>query len=532
MRSYVLCLMLIAALATASACSSRSDNIPESDDLLPEWQQQSLEGRRGDSEPAEAVNPLPQSLQQTVTRLRADLEAKGYAVAQGYAHLFTIDDCKYLIESLGNCLGNNPAAPYIFTSVPLWPDEFADENLREAFGPLPKDTWATFRLDEREAIVILAHLPPPARYFGRLTYVASREGRIDPADPVFRSVTDPFLRDLLFMPSPTPSRSLIFGTIGNSDNHVTIAKASGAAFEQDRYFITTADAVMARAVTDALLRAGVPNRNQVFIDPVSTELVRVGLGAEADDLTIWFRYARPDDEQAGERWRQQLPLTVLRVRDTDEKRATQPYPTPAYDPRTARSELGLADDLAGLRQAVRQHWQQPDAPEQPFQSLELTVDLIGQHCIERPMNCLGDIQDSDWRISRPANIDAGEVLAVVGTLGTATGNATYSSIALNRTSVLTGVGNVFDEQMATTAAGFADTVDNTDLFFVYYFARDCTGLAHCFQVTEELIPQGELLTFVERNYIVPGTARGADPKQRLNSTVIVLDGAKRPSSRP
>lgn len=518
MRSLKLGILVVVATTALSACGHRTQNAPQKGARRPESQQQQ-------------INQLPPSLQQKVDKVKADLEAKGYEVGQGYMSLFTIDDCKYMVQAIGNCLGNNPAAPYIVPSVPLWPDEYADPKLKDAFGPAPNNTWGTYRLDEREAIVILGELPPPAKYFGRLTYVFSRQGIINPADPVYQSVTDPRLKQLLFQRAPDPARSVIAGTIGNSQNNVTIKQASGAAFGQERYFITTADQVMDREMRAALLRAGVPNANQIYTDPVAKDLVRVGLNAEADDLTMLIRYARPEDEQAADRWRQRLPMTVLRVRDKNKQRKTEPFPTPAYDPRTAKSELGLEGDLSNLVRAVKQQWGQPDAPEQRFQSLEETVDLIGQHCIQRPMNCLGDIQDQDFRIALPASIDAGEVLAVVGTLGTATGNATYSSIAVNRSSVLTGVGNVFDVEMAGSANSFGKTVKNTEKLYAYYFARDCTGLSNCFTVTEEMIPKGESITFVSRDYIVPGTTRGADPALRLNATTIILDGKKRPASQ-
>lgn len=475
-----------------------------------------------------SAHQLPASLEQKVRNLQADLEAKGYKVTRGFWDLFTIEDCQFSIAVAGNCFGNNPASPYINPSVPLWPDEFVDEHIKDLFGPMPEDTQVNFRLDEREALVVLAQLPPPGKFFGMHTYVFSREGIIDPTNLVFQSVTDPFLRDLLFAASPNPSRSQVNATFGNSINNVVIERQSGAAFDQQRFFIITPDAVMERAVTEALLRAGVPDRNQVFTTPVSTEVFRAGLGPEADDLSIFIRYTRPEDEAAGEQWRQQLPLAVLRVRDMNTARPTEPYPKPAYDERTARSELGLQGELAALIEAVKQHWGQTFAPEQPFQNLELAVDLVGQHCLERPMNCIGDNQDEDWRLSQRYSIDSGQVLAVMGTLKTATGNATYSSIALNRSSVLQGIGNVFDEDLAGTASAFSETVGNTDQFYVQYFARDCTGLSHCFEVTEEMIPKGETVTFIERNYVVPGTARGADSRQTLTPLVIVFDGKARP----
>jgi hypothetical protein len=133
---------------------------------------------------------LPSSLEQSIERLRTDLQARGYEVAQGSWKLFTIQDCKFAIASLGNCLGNNPTAPYVFPSVPLWRDEYVDRDMKDVFGPLPHDTSATFRLDEREALIILALLPPLGKYFGLQTYVYSRQGGINTADPVYRGLTD------------------------------------------------------------------------------------------------------------------------------------------------------------------------------------------------------------------------------------------------------------------------------------------------------------------------------------------------------
>jgi hypothetical protein len=119
---------------------------------------------------------LPESLERKVRNLQTELEAEGYQVARGAWNLFTIEDCKFAIETVGSCLGNNPAAPYLIPSVPLWPDEFVDENMRDLLGPAPGDTLWTYRLDEREALVVLAQLPPPGRYFGMQTYISSREG--------------------------------------------------------------------------------------------------------------------------------------------------------------------------------------------------------------------------------------------------------------------------------------------------------------------------------------------------------------------
>jgi hypothetical protein len=481
---------------------------------------------------AEDKGRLPAPLAQKVNNLSADLQAKGYKVAPGAFNLFTVEDCRYAIKSIGNCVGNNPAAPYIIPSVPLWPDEAVDEHMRDLLGPTPGDTWWTYRLGKREALVVAALLPPPAAYFGLETYIFSRQGSINTSDKIYRTVKDPFIKSVLFMLSPNPSRVLFFSSVGDTINDVVVERQSGAAFNQERFFIITPDAAMARELTAALLRAGVPDRNQVFVEPISPALARLGLDADADDLMTIVRYASPNDEQAGEQWRHRLPLAILRVRDTSTTRATAPYPPPVREKRTARSELGLQDDVEHLVTAVKQQWGQSAAPAGPFKSLLLMVDLIGEHCLKRPMNCLGDNSDADYQISPTATIDSGEVVAAVGTLGTATDNATYVSLSANWIPALKGVANISDAQLTGSASAFAGSVENTDKLYLHYFTRDCGTMPHCTEITEEMIPRGGALKIIQRDYVVPGTTLGPDPKLLINPTLIILDGTIRPPTTP
>jgi hypothetical protein len=183
---------------------------------------------------------LPKSLEQKVKNFRIDLETRGYQVAQRNWHLFTIEDCKFPLETIGICMGNNPAAPYVIPTLPLWPDEFVDDTMKDLLGPTQGDTWWTYRLDEREALVVLAQLPPPGRYFSIETYVFTREGEINTNDEIYQSVqADPFMQSILFKKSPNPSRLLTFASVGDNNNNVVIEQQSGAAFDQQRFFIIT-----------------------------------------------------------------------------------------------------------------------------------------------------------------------------------------------------------------------------------------------------------------------------------------------------
>ncbi|MDD4975902.1 MAG: hypothetical protein PHY93_16210, partial [Bacteriovorax sp.] len=225
---------------------------------------------------ASDANAFPLSLSAKVQSFKANLEANGYEVLRGNWNLFTIDDCKYAIAKMGNCFGNNPASPYIIPTVPLWPDEFVDHYLKDAIGPTQGDTWWTHRFDEREAIVVLGDLPPPGGYFGIESYVFTRQGTINTNDEIYKSLTDEFMKSILFMPSPTPSRIMVFSSIGDSNNNVTIQRQSGASWDQERYFIITPDAVMERKMSEALLEAGAHDRSQIFTEPVSKDIARLG----------------------------------------------------------------------------------------------------------------------------------------------------------------------------------------------------------------------------------------------------------------
>jgi hypothetical protein len=426
-------------------------------------------------------------------------------------------------------MGNNPTAPYVIPSVPLWQDEYADGTMRDLLGPTANHTWWTHRFDPREAIVILGLLPPHGRYFGIQSYAFSRQTSLNTSDSIYRAATDPFMKNVLFLGSPNPSRLLVFSSLGDSQNNVTIERQSGGAFEQERSFIITPDAVMERNLRGALLQAGVPDQKQIFTEPVSADIARLGLDAPADDFMTLIRYALPANEAAGNDWRKHIPLVIFRVRDRNTARATEPYPAPVLEDRVANSELGLKGDADRLVEAVKLRWGQPTAPTSSFFSLRLAVDLLGKHCLLRPMNCLGDSSDADYQASATEGLDSGQVLAVVGTLGTATGNAIYTSLSLNWLPPLKGVANITDEALTGSASSYFAPGIATDKFYLHYFARDCRNLRNCLTVTPDLVPVGHLLKIIQRNYIVPGSNRGPDPSRVLNPTLVVLNGSSRPS---
>lgn len=527
MRIITVCAALL--LGALSACVDNSALAPNS--------QRVAGGALTSTDPLSNANRLPASLEQKVGLVRADLETRGYAVARGYWTLWGIDDCKYPIQTLGYCYGNNPTAPYVLAVVPQWKDEYVDQRFHHIITEPQRNMIVNYRLDSREALVVLAQMPPAARYFGIGTNVFTREDAFNPGDIILpRVAADPLLQSILFGISPDPARRMMIASIGNATNNVVIERQTGEpAWGKQRYFVITSDDDLAKEITEALGRAGVPS-SAVFTEPVSPSLVHLGLDRPSDDLFTYIRYSLPDDKAMGEEWRRQLPLTILRVRDISSRQYGKPFSIPTYTTRTANyDETVLVNDFNALLNAVRARWGQPQADTVRSFSAYRFLDLVGQHCLgypdpgRGPMDCLGDTQDADYQISPSFHIDDGQVIAAVGTLATRTGNATYVSVSVNWFPQLVGVANLDDTQLDGTAGDFAGAVQHAPLFYVYYVARDCTGLKNCLEVSRKLVPAGERIKLIQRNYINPGSTSGADPFKLLNPFAIVLDGRNRPT---
>lgn len=497
------------------------------------------------TDPLSNINRLPAALEQTVGALRTNLESNGFDVARGYWTLWGAEDCRYPIQTVGYCYGNNPTAPYVMAILPTWQEEYVDQRFHHLVNEPLRNMSAIHRLDPREALVIVAQLPPEAKYFGLGSNIFTREAELNTQDPIFSNPNfplDALMQNLLFGASPDPTRRMMVASIGNSINNVVIQEQSQKSpWDRPAYIIITSDAGMESEVKDALIAAGA-QANDIFTEPVAPDLVKVGLDRSADDMITYIRYAVPSNPTDGEKWRKELPLTILRVRDMSPRTYNQPLPIPAYYARQSNfDEKQLAPDFLNLQDAVRSAWTQTGVPSRSFISMYKALDLVGQHClgygypdpnvIRGPMDCLGDSQDSDYQFGPSGQIDNGEVVAIMGVLSTATNNATYTSLSVNWFPQLVGVANIDDSQLAGSAANFADVLgEKANQFYLYYVARDCSGLSHCLQLSTKAIPAGATLKFIQRNYITPETKVGPNPDMIMPPVMIIFDGRYRPAT--
>jgi hypothetical protein len=514
----------------------------------------------GGMAPASADSPIPKNkvplqVEITTRRLTDGLKQQGYEVAPGYFKLYRERDCPYSYEVLHSCLGNNPAAPYVLPIVPPWPDEWVDPATANMVGPTVEGYNASYRLDPREAIVILGQLPPPARYFGLQTYLLSRPGEWDETSDQYKFVSETLhsLLGTFFIKLPKNDERLeLFADLSDPINNVVIEKGSDEVWDQKRYFVITPDKNMDDAVRQALSQLGIAD-NDVFTQQIPSMLgdtkMAIGLDEGSDDFLTVLRYAMPDDGgkegTPSHTWREALPLEVLRIRDTRPAHQPQPYPWVDFEARsgTTPPETDLASDLITLAKAVCSRWGQPcnlegkdfDQRVPPLLNMQpKPLLLTGPECVKVGMNCIAPNEDAAYFMGKKLPFPDDRVYALVGALGTQTGNATYVGLGLNSSRTQLGFDNIDDDKLAGTANAY--DVPNHELFFLQYFARDCLRIkeltegSHCSSMVDLLPrcydiedPNCEMLSLSVRNYLLPDSRRGPAPELTLSPRLIPLE---------
>lgn len=512
------------------------------------------------------VNKVPGQLESKAQQLTYLLHTQGYEVLRGYFKLYTNADCDLSYWVMHTCYANNPAAPYVLPIVPPWPGqrgpgEWVDPATKGAFGKTLYGYNASHRFDPREALIILAQMPPPASYFGQQTYLFTRAGELHTNSSQYQWINKniPYMLPVFFGLVPhepqNAHRVEIMADVSDSNNNAVIANKSGNFWNQFRYFIVTPNPAMDSAVRKLFANIGVAD-NAVFTEKIPNHLlelpvpppvpddtaVRFGLHQQADDFVTVIRYAMPVDESSADRWRQDLPLVVLRVRNLGAENQTYQWPgfekrTPSQPPETWYDDQPQ-NYLTSLATAICAMWNQPGCETTPFLNLQLRpFKLTGPECLVAWMNCLAPGEDSSYLMSGKLPLDADHVYAIVGPLSTATNNATYVGLGLNSSVKQLGFDNISGDKLAGSAYGYTSAIPS-EMFFVQYFARDCTGLRdrlpsdvtfNCYPIGDKLPwcqdktdPGCDMLNLSLRGYIRPTTQRATDPASVLSTRFIVL----------
>ncbi len=498
-----------------------------------------------------------------------DLKESGFQVSEGYPMLYEDACAKYTYTALQSCFGNNPVAPYVIPVVKAWPDESVGPTPVDTFGEVRPGYIPTFRLDPRDAVVIYGQMPPPGKYMSVTTYVWTQHGRWKAKDYNVWATTPnypPIRYTFSTVPPNDPKSGRIwsFSTLGDAVNNVDMQQKSGESpFGKDRYFIITPSASTDQAVRRVLQARGVRD-SDIFTEQIPRRddvgpIGPLGMDENAIEFFTFFRYAIPDDQAVAKLWWNSFngdnpPLTVMRVRAPSFLGPVERYDLLTYGERTARSEAYLAGDLQDLVNAVCDRvssiagLHSADCTQSPPASSFMVDPLrdfgvAGPYCRKVNMWC-GDQTDAGLFFTGPLPLDSRQVYAVVSTLATETGNATYVGLSVNDASTYLAPTGTVGTFLKGSADGYADTVNNTDKFFVHFFTRSCDQLTNllpparfrqdCTEIDKDMVPKkgdtnapGDPALFGMfwpgiRDYTAPGSARGPDTNKLLTPRILTF----------
>lgn len=433
------------------------------------------------------------SLRERVRALRGGLLDAGFSVRRGAFEVFRTEDC----SDLERCWYNNPTSPYAVFGVPLADGE-PDPDPEGRGGRLLSDRnlFRIFRLDPSEAIVWIGRTPPGGYYFSFTPYLYSR---YDPeGDGVVRY----------------GNRAEVYGSLGDSINNVTISTSAGeSSFGAESVVIMTGDRGVDARVREVLGRAGLGGdiANTLVVPQRSadgeTPLVKLGLGEEADILSMLMRIAHGGEAEMTEElagWLADPRAHVLRVR-MQETHAEDPYALPARRiPGSGAPESGNA-----LHRLVRSI---EDAFEEFITRTSVLLPyehLDGLNCIDALYPCYADCRDTPYMAARYRLESEREALIVVGRNHEASGRASYVNITSTRYSDATAFYSVLMTELAGSAAVFLPGDPAAADHWQLMFARDCAGAPYCFEVTEDQVPLDDRVSILVRAYLDPATGTRA-----------------------
>ncbi|HSB13236.1 MAG TPA: hypothetical protein VLE22_02185, partial [Bryobacteraceae bacterium] len=191
------------------------------------------------------------------------------------------------------------------------------------------DLIPTFRIRHDEAIVLIGRTPPPARYFGFYTFIATR-----------------------FYPGKEEETEIL-STLGDAVNHATIKTTGPTPFDAPVVLIFTPDRGTDAGIRAALRRAGYPGAI-INTNVLPASMLNLGHGETADEFQINLRTALFEDPDAGNRYMTDAPRNLHILRVTPRPPAiADPFPMPPLRVRgTGESELRLMNKLGELRTGI------------------------------------------------------------------------------------------------------------------------------------------------------------------------------------
>ncbi|XP_065194717.1 uncharacterized protein LOC135826014 [Sycon ciliatum] len=334
-----------------------------------------------------------------------------------------------------------------------------------------------FTLDEADALVFYGCTPPAMRYFSYTPYVFT---------------------------TPQLNRTIVFASLQDPVNSLTIRTAHDATFSSSTLIIMTAS-----VRTDAAVRTAFePNLESSAMNTlkVSKELVKLGSGAtSASALMLLSRVAIYANETECELYTNST-FPVLKV--TRPKQGDEPvFGLPSLRSRyTGVTEDHLETTLAELAIAVIGKVTQAGY-RIDYQARMERFPLDARECIAKGEDCLGDCPDAAYfadpkkfRMGSETNRD---LFMVVGVNHRMLGSATYTNFGLDPFVAVT------DDKFGDSAAHYLPSAPGIHNFFAYKVTRKCSvSDFYCLEVPVDKVKPTDEVRFTGRVYLNPKTTTG------------------------
>ena len=391
-----------------------------------------------------------------VSKLKAALNKDGFTVQQGMLKNIKIFD---LVNQgvLFTAQANNPSTPYKGFILPRAPGQTSINAFSD-----PANFSVTYRLRPDEAVIFVGRTPPSCKYFSYQSFLVLK---YDQEQNVFRK---------------------IFANMGDTINKYYI-KTSGAPnatqgnpFDQPVVIIVTADNGTANRVLEAVQSAGYPD-DIVNIEPLSSQIAKMGLEEGSDTFMFLNRMAFFEDEAAGNNYMSNAPGVVFRLTPNNTS-SLDPYPVPELKVRGTgnASEMQLLNAVSELRRAILDKYNSSNATELTT-SLWLTE---GYDALQRNINVYGPTRDTSYLNTTPFVLgnNSSDFLIVYGVNHAAWGKAIYCNFGVYGMSLKNGVVAIDDTKLRGTAEEYLPNNPLAKYLYVWKVSRHCDGEKYCSEV--------------------------------------------------
>lgn len=493
------------------------------------------------------VSKADKGLDNRFNRLKNKIQTD-FDALEGMVGVLGYEQCKELIESVGSCLGVNPAAPYFILMHPAREGQYQDPYYGDNLNYEQEGQAFEFqqRLAEQEAFLSVIKVPPKAAYFSYVTYVSS-----------IQKINDNPWYDFLdqYLPSAktkNPNRAGIFNTFGDPLNNQAIANHIGVKSPWNRYIyvITTADNKTDRKIRNVLKQMNV-NERFIFTEKIGKSVKDVGLAGKDSEFFVLLRYVFPNDE-TGLAYQSNPLIKTMRVLPKQMEVADR-FPDTPLRVQQSNDESGLSSQLKKVQVRLRNKifgWKLLNGFSSFYPSQLVGVD--SRSCLVSEMNCLGENRDTDsYRFTGSLKLGSNEAILFVGVNHTETENASYVSLSpvdgsefrpseiIKGNQIMGGISEVADlanldnpakhlqgtatDLMKSLRLRISDLPD-LDKFYAILLARNCSGLPNCFELPTSSIngiPVDREFRVLQRAYLKPGTASGAKNEDLLSPTYYI-----------